>query len=190
MSKISLSEIYNNGLNKEISGNNDKGSVHSYIMIYEKLLDSYRMCASKVLEIGVAQGYSLRMWNEYFLAECEVKGIDIAEAPLCDESLDVTLGDSKDASLWTDWDKFDIIIDDGDHTFTGQMETAEIWLPKIKDTGIYIIEDVSEMHSEPLKQMIIKTNKTAWTVDVFDMRDLKNRGDNVMIVITKDGVNL
>ena len=159
-------------------------------MIYEKLLDSYRMTASKVLEIGVAQGYSLRMWNEYFHAECEVKGIDIAEALLCDETLDVTLGDSKDASLWTDWDEFDIIIDDGDHTFTGQMETAEVWLPKIKNTGIYIIEDVSEMNPNYLSHMIFKTNKTDWTVDVFDMRDLKKRGDNVMIVITKDGVNL
>jgi len=159
-------------------------------MIYEKLLDSYRMTASKVLEIGVAQGYSLRMWNEYFSLQCKVKGIDIAEAPLCDESLDVTIGDSKDASLWTDWDEFDIIIDDGDHTFTGQMGTAEVWLPKIKDTGIYIIEDVSEMNSKQLTHMIIKTNKTAWTVDLFDMRELKNRGDNIMIVITKDGVNL
>ena len=105
-------------------------------MLYEKLLDRYRMSASKVLEIGVAQGYSLSMWNKYFQPECEVKGIDIAKAKLCDESLDVTYGDSKDASLWTDWDDFDIIIDDGDHTISGQMRTAEVWLPKIKDTGL------------------------------------------------------
>ena len=189
MSKISLSEIYNNGLNKEIAGNNDKGSIHSYIMIYEKLLSSYRSCASKFLEIGVAQGYSLRMWNEYFNDRCEVKGIDISKAKLCDNSLDVTLGDSKDAILWLDWDNFDVIIDDGDHNSKAQMQTAEIWLPKITDTGIYIIEDVSYLHTDLLKQLIVKTGKTDWTVDVFDMRELKSRADNVMVVITKNGVS-
>lgn len=189
MSKISLSEIYNNGLNKEIAGNNDKGSVHSYIMIYEKLLSSYRSCASKFLEIGVAQGYSLRMWNEYFNDQCEVKGIDISKAELCDNSLDVTLGDSKDAILWLDWDNFDVIIDDGDHDSRAQMQTAEIWLPKITDTGIYIIEDVSFLHTDLLKQLIAKTGKFEWTVDVFDMRELKSRIDNIMVVITKNGVN-
>lgn len=189
MSKISLSEIYNNGLNKEIAGNNDKGSIHSYIMIYEKLLSSYRSCASKFLEIGVAQGYSLRMWNEYFNDRCEVKGIDISKAKLCDNSLDVTLGDSKDAILWLDWDNFDVIIDDGDHNSEAQMQTAEIWLPKITDTGIYIIEDVSYLHTDLLKQLIVKTGKTDWTVDVFDMRELKSRADNVMVVITKNGVS-
>lgn len=189
MSKISLSEIYNNGLNKEIAGNNDKGSIHSYIMIYEKLLSSYRSCASKFLEIGVAQGYSLRMWNEYFNDRCEVKGIDISKAKLCDNSLDVTLGDSKDAILWLDWDNFDVIIDDGDHNSKAQMQTAEIWLPKITDTGIYIIEDVSYLHTDLLKQLITKTGKTDWTVDVFDMRELKSRADNVMVVITKNGVS-
>jgi hypothetical protein len=189
MSKISLSEIYNNGLNKEIAGNNDKGSIHSYIMIYEKLLSSYRSCASKFLEIGVAQGYSLRMWNEYFNDQCEVKGIDISKAKLCDNSLDVTLGDSKDAILWLDWDNFDVIIDDGDHNSKSQMQTAEIWLPKITDTGIYIIEDVSYLHTDLLKQLIAKTGKTDWTVDVFDMRELKSRIDNIMVVITKNGVS-
>jgi len=159
-------------------------------MLYEKLLNRYRMSASKVLEIGVAQGYSLRMWNRFFKAECEVKGIDIAEAELCDESLDVTYGDSKDASLWTDWNDFDIIIDDGDHTLNGQMRTAEVWLPKIKDTGIYIIEDLHNIHPEQLKPVMLKTNKIEWTVDLFDMRELKNRNDDVMIVITKDGVRL
>jgi len=189
MSKISLSEIYNNGLNKEIAGNNDKGSIHSYIMIYEKLLSSYRSCASKFLEIGVAQGYSLRMWNEYFNEQCEVKGIDISKAKLCDNSLDVTLGDSKDAILWLDWDNFDVIIDDGDHNSEAQMQTAEIWLPKITDTGIYIIEDVSYLHTDLLKQLIAKTGKIDWTVDVFDMRELKSRIDNIMVVITKYGVS-
>ena len=79
MKNLTLLEIYNNNWDGSIPGNNDKGSNHSYIEIYERLLSPYRDTNCKVLEIGVAQGYSLRMWNQYFNKNLEYKNITILD---------------------------------------------------------------------------------------------------------------
>ena len=39
MSKQTLREIYNNGWDEHIEGNNDKGSIHSYIELYQEILE-------------------------------------------------------------------------------------------------------------------------------------------------------
>lgn len=36
----------------------------------------------------------------------------------------------------------DIIIDDGVHTIVGQLQSFQNLLPKLKQDGIYVIEDV------------------------------------------------
>jgi hypothetical protein len=44
----------------------DKGTVHSYIPYYEKVLQEYKNTENGVLEIGVSAGLSIKMWREYF----------------------------------------------------------------------------------------------------------------------------
>ena len=60
----SLNEIYINYQFPE--GHGDKGTAHTYIDEYEKLL-SGRRDSITILEIGVRYGHSIRMWNEYFI---------------------------------------------------------------------------------------------------------------------------
>ena len=71
----SLSEIYSDYQSPE--GHGDKGTAHSYINEYEKLLNEYRE-NSTVLEIGICQGESLKMWDEYFI-NSKVYGVDITD---------------------------------------------------------------------------------------------------------------
>jgi hypothetical protein len=47
-------------------GNGDKGTAHTYIDEYEKILKPFRKDGS-ILEIGISWGLSLRMWREYFI---------------------------------------------------------------------------------------------------------------------------
>lgn len=187
MKQKTLKQIYDKGYTR-LAGNNDKGSVHTYIPIYEYLLKPYRDSAQKVLEIGVAQGYSLRMWNEYFNDKCTIKGIDIQKAKLCCDNLDVTYGDSQNAQLWNSWDNFDVIIDDGDHSLYGQVKTAEVWLPKLKRSGIYIIEDVVSIDDNQLDSLQDICEDIY--LYMFDMRYVKNRYDDIMIILSyKDNVH-
>lgn len=192
MKNLTLLEIYNNNWDGPIPGNNDKGSNHSYIEIYERLLSPYRDTNCKILEIGVAQGYSLRMWNQYFNKNSKVQGIDWEKGNLCDNTLDVTYGDSKDADLWTDWDNFDVIIDDGDHSPEGQAATLAVWLPKLTKNGLYIIEDVSlynlNMVATDLGIVLQRIGCLNYVIDILDMRQIKQRSDNVLLVFSKQGL--
>jgi len=184
MTKQTLREIYNNGWDEHIEGNNDKGSVHSYIEVYEEILAPYRDTALRVLEIGVARGYSLRMWREYFHKDCDVRGIDIKKTSLLiDETLNVSYGDSQDATLWDDWGPVDVIIDDGDHSPMGQFKTACVWLPKVKPGGIYIIEDVYQINPTLYDQLVGSFNKGGGEMLVHDRRDLSKRIDDVIVEI-------
>ena len=192
MKNLTLLEIYNNNWDASIPGNNDKGSNHSYIEIYERLLSPYRDTNCKILEIGVAQGYSLRMWNQYFNKNSKVQGIDWEKGNLCDNTLDVTYGDSKDADLWTDWDNLDVIIDDGDHSPEGQAATLAVWLPKLTKNGLYIIEDVSlynlNMVATDLGIVLQQIGCLNYVIDILDMRQIKQRNDNVLLVFSKQGL--
>ena len=153
------------------------------------MFEPYRNTAKRFLEIGVAQGYSLRMWREYFPVKCEVQGIDIDKTKLCDSTLDVSYGDSKNKDEWLLYDNYDIIIDDGDLTFEGQIETEQVWLPKLNKNGIYIIEDVSSFNSHLYGQLLFDINRLDLTVDILDMRYVKDRYDDMLVVFSEKGVD-
>ena len=69
-----LSEIYINYQFPE--GHGDKGTAHTYIDEYEKLLGDRRDNIT-ILEIGVRYGHSIRMWNEYF-TNSNIVGVEIS----------------------------------------------------------------------------------------------------------------
>lgn len=99
-----------------------------------------------LLEIGVASGDSLRAWKDIF-PKCKIIGLDIN--PLCKENnpdLNIYTGNQKDIKLLsTILDKEgipDIIIDDGGHKRSEQIETFEFLFPKLISNSLYIIEDL------------------------------------------------
>ena len=58
----SLEDIYS----RSYQGVTDKGTAHSYIAVYERLLEPYRPRDVTLLEVGVWQGGSLLLWADYF----------------------------------------------------------------------------------------------------------------------------
>ena len=174
----SLAKIFNS-YSPGLQGNGDKNTVHSYIdRFYETQLAPYRKNKIKFLEIGVAQGYSLAMWLEYFGEKSEVYGIDINEYTLFRKDLYQyrTIGDSTQALPWKDWDDFDVIIDDGDHRVDSQIATAKVWLPKVKEKGMYIIEDV---RSDDANKIVAAFPE--YKGNIRDYTKLKNRHDDVIV---------
>ena len=56
----------------------DKHTTHSYDTVYHQLLSGKRDSVTSVLEIGVREGDSLRVWREYF-PNATIHGIEINE---------------------------------------------------------------------------------------------------------------
>lgn len=169
----------------------DKGSVHSYLPIYEKLLAPYRETATNVLEIGLFKGDSFRLWNEYF--PCNVYGID------CDIKPHGGLGDL--TPLMDDWGafisimdatdpqeieknfkgvKFDVIIEDAGHMITQQLQLYNLWKPYLNPGGIYIIEDIQDIYTN---REILENIDSEKTVEIIDRRNVKERYDDCLVVI-------
>ena len=69
-----LQEISDKFSNVQDVGHGDKGTTHSYIPSYERLLTPYRDKKINFLEIGLAYGESLEMWYEFFNKESTIYG--------------------------------------------------------------------------------------------------------------------
>src|SRR5688572_6276462 len=97
---------------------------HGYIPFYEKYLPKN---PKKILEIGVKEGRSIRMWMHYF-PEAEIHGLDLFRefpVPFHDERVKFHTGHQADWQILEQLRKedFDIIIDDGSHVARHQLMT-------------------------------------------------------------------
>lgn len=127
--------------------NCDKGSIkHRYDRVYEPALEHIKTVEFSLLEIGVYKGVSVEAWIDYF-PKVHVTGVDTfqrvdpGKIPILNhERVTWRKGDS---TIPMHWDtEFDVIIDDGLHTHEAQRKTFENFIPYLKDTGVYFIEDV------------------------------------------------
>lgn len=120
----------------------DKGPLkHNYTDHYENLLERYRHSDCSLLEIGVANGSSLKMWSR-FLKSSYIHGVDIDPAcrELCAEWLNIKIhiGDAKSIEFDR---KFDVIIDDGSHISKDIYKNfINLWR-FVSPGGMYIVED-------------------------------------------------
>lgn len=175
----SLNEIYAKYNTESPVDGGDKGTVHSYIdQYYETALAPYRTTALRVLEIGINQGHSLMMWKEYFL-QAEIIGVDI-KVPNVDTGCLMIEGDATNPNTFKDLNGFDVIIDDGSHVFKHQIKSFNLLFPKLNVGGIYIIEDIRNIDASKEAFLSLYTS-----VQIFDMRNNKNRPDDVIVQIKK-----
>lgn len=127
----------------------DKSSrFHNYLNFYEKHLPG-RDFSGRLLEVGVMDGFSMRMWSEYY-PKAEIVGIDIKDMQhlhneywQVPESVQLLNLDGTDAEQLKPLGKFDIIIDDGSHMTADQQKTFEIlYYNQLNPGGFYILEDL------------------------------------------------
>ena len=119
----------------------------TYCDIYQKHFDSIRHNVKKLVEIGVRDGASLKMWKEYF-PNAIIYGIDID--PRCKEMeedrVKVFIGDQNDETFLNkikdEIGEYDILIDDGSHITRHQITSYNILYPNLKNKGYYVIEDL------------------------------------------------
>lgn len=116
----------------------DKATAHHYLEFYEAQLPKK---ITRLLEIGVKDGASLRMWHEYY-PDAEIVGIDIeAVAPV--DGCTVIRMDATDVSALHTLGSFDVIVDDGSHKTKDQLISfAQLYHHQLNDGGVYVMEDI------------------------------------------------
>ena len=173
----------------------DKNTTHSYIELYESLLHSKKLTAKNVLEVGIQRGGSIKLWHDYF-ANATIYGLDtMNEEHLWDEIKNkdrIILYCSHDAYniekfFYTFLDKdikFDLILDDGPHTFNSMKIFIQLYSQIMSDDGILIIEDLQDFNwIDKLKEFVPEELKKY--VKGYDLRSNKNRYDDIIFTIDK-----
>jgi SAM-dependent methyltransferase len=119
---------------------------HGYMRRYEREMAGAEI--SSLLEIGVANGESLRMWAE-LLPEARIVGVDVA--PDCaqheTERIAVIIADATVAPrmqlVARAHGPFDVIVDDGSHHPPDAVASFAALFPYLRPGGAYFIEDLS-----------------------------------------------
>lgn len=169
----------------------DKDTRHSYLDAYEELFKDKKEDKLSLLEIGNDRGGSLRLWYDYF-PNAIITGMDIDHSKI-NESLiihpyriNLLECDAYDKKNITKG-KYDIIIDDGPHTFMSVIQFLFYYLPLLNDDGIAIIEDVQTIACVDMFNLIIEEHfpELRQCVSVYDLREKKRRYDDILYVIDK-----
>jgi len=123
----------------------DKSYLHDYYnRFYNKLFSKYKSSCD-ILEIGILDGQSLKVWNEYF-ENGVVHGMDIKDLSLNESRIRTFLVDQSDENQLFSFsnlgNKYDVIIDDGSHKMRDQQITIQILFDNLKSGGYFVIEDL------------------------------------------------
>ena len=202
---MTLRELYNQ-LNEKYGRINardtvdvftDKGSVHTYIEFYESYFKPFQKKVS-LLEIGLMTGGSLYLWKNYF-TKFKLVGLDITKTWSSARPFQAEVENDPDIKLCFGIDstdtveipnlndqKFDFIIDDGNHRRASQLATFTNYYPMLETGGTYFIEDIEgdmgELFTIIEKLGILSNDEYRITIYVGDVQ---KRKDDQILAITK-----
>ena len=180
------------------SSRSDKDTVHSYLPLYQQLLEKKKETAKNVLEVGIYNGGSIKLWSDFF-TNAVVYGLDTMNINDVWEGIKnndrIVLHTSTDAynndlfvnNFLNKNIKCDFMLDDGPHTLESMIQFISLYSQIMTDDGILIIEDVQSIDwIDTLKNAVPEHLKPF--IKVYDLRPTKNRYDD--IVFTIDKVNI
>lgn len=166
--------------------------LHNYTNTYEKMFCPLKYDKLNLLEIGIYNGGSIKLWRDYFI-NARIVGLDIVYTPIAKETLKnenvtILIGDStdKNSDVLTkhfENESFDIIIDDGNHSFEYQLLTLQNFFPKLKKGGIYVIEDVEDRTIK--NNIMLNQFKMFKDFEIIDLRNKDKRDDSVLFIFRK-----
>ena len=185
----------------------DKSRLNNYTPVYSALFKRRREQPLRVFELGVgtnnpdapsnmgvfgSPGASLRGWRELF-PHALLYGADIDRAILFQEDRIKTfhcdqLDRSSIRELWSRSDlqgDMDIIIEDGLHTFEGNVSFLEESLNHLRPGGIYVVEDIMWSDVDKWYDRVEAIYSKKYPTYEFAFVVLANRGCNNLLVIRR-----
>lgn len=186
----------------EPTGHPYKWVAHTYADLYSRLFAHCRLGVQKVFECGLGTntenivssmgasgrpGASLRAWRDFF-PNATVIGADIDRNILFEEDRILTFyvdqtDQSAIAEMWRQISlkDFDLMIDDGLHTFDAGICLFENSISMLSSWGMYVIEDVEMPDLLRYKQFF---DRTDYSVDYINMyRPNHDLVDNSLVIV-------
>jgi hypothetical protein len=123
--------------------NTDKATPgHGYTRWYERLFSPLRNTPLTLVEIGIWEGASLRMWRDYF-PHATIVGVDNADRNIQIDNTQVVISGQDHPSLPALLPTpIDILIDDASHINALTIKTFQNLWRLVAPGGFYIIEDL------------------------------------------------
>ena len=190
----------------------DKSTWHNYTRLYYLLFNKFINKKINIFELGLGTnnpdfesnmglygkpGASLRAWKEFFI-DANVFGADIdfnilfnenqIETFYCDQTNSDIINQMWNNSKMKNVE-FDIIIDDGLHEFNANLSFFENSIHKLKQNGIYIIEDLLPITKINFEEIIndLKNKYQNLTFEIVTLKWEANLGnDNTLLIIKKN----
>ena len=144
--------------------NSNGGHRHPYTAVYTMLLSQYKNTPVRFVEIGIAGGASVVMWDHYFknpgaelhFFDCGEEFLKHARGGIAGPKAKFSFMDvSKDGDVLralkesSKWGQpYDVILDDSSHNFEHQMRIVREGWSMLRQGGMFIIEDVFRAESE------------------------------------------
>lgn len=121
----------------------DKYQLGYYDHFYEKHFKPFTEDPINILEIGIRGGGSIKIWKEYFHPDSNVYGGEIENFTPIENTTcyKMDMYSQEALNLFED-SYFDIIVDDGPHTYESFESVITKYYSKIKDGGILVVEDI------------------------------------------------
>tara|TARA_A100001515_G_scaffold85433_2_gene67894 strand:+ start:6300 stop:6938 length:639 start_codon:yes stop_codon:yes gene_type:complete len=131
---------------------------HNFVGLYDVILKRFRKKKINFLVLGIGSVTTgcVRAWSEYFThPKTSIRAADydksLLEMNLDDSRVELLEFDQKnDYSIQSLADmEYDIIIDDCSHENPDINRTIDILFPKLKDDGLYVVEDTYHSFDKP-----------------------------------------
>jgi hypothetical protein len=155
--------------------------IHPYVdEYYDEHFLKFRTESITLVEIGVRGGASLSLWKNYFINAKKIYGLDNLDANnnydvpinkdwVSGDNVEYIVGDAYTIEIANKIpDSIDIFIDDGPHTVESHIKSIELYLPKMSNNGIFIIEDISYNFNNILYEIFPKKYRDNVIVYNFD----------------------
>jgi hypothetical protein len=123
----------------------DKAHHHFYMGFYQEYFDPIRYQIKNLLEIGVWNGSSIKVWLDYF-PNAHIYGIDnvFKSNVFKHDRFSYIIGDATNHEVIDTFQSnfFDVVIDDGSHFVSDQLKSLKGYWSKLKINGCFIMEDL------------------------------------------------
>jgi hypothetical protein len=176
--------------------NRDKYKTDKYELgyidnLYTDLFDSYKNTPINFLEIGVQNGDSILMWKDYFHPDSQIHTLDIKFCEMIASIPNVTqrVSDAYCEEVLNLFDDnfFNIIVDDGVHTYTSFEFLIKNYYSKLKVGGIMVIEDIVNLSWIPELKSIANQTGYSDAKEIITTDFLKNE---IVIERWKNGLGV
>lgn len=142
--------------------------------IYNDLFKDRIKTTSKLLEVGVWNGGSAKLWRDIF-HNATIYAVDINKCENLnnEKNIEHIVGNaySNEVKELFEDNSLDIIIDDGPHTPPSFIYMIENYLTKLKTGGLMIIEDIIVPSWTPRLIEILNNQPHKTNHTVYDMRN-------------------